>query len=231
MNARTSAAISLVTSNGWLTTCKPDFRDWITANLQWQTYAAGHGITHAGDDKGAMFCVGGGQVYFVAGVGVADIGTSYFGLPGIWWGHAPLMGGQRLESVVAAADSVCGAVPNTLLRSRLKSHPEDWRAIALGIAELFMLSAGAHADQLIAESGRRVAATILRLGGHRHRMYPIRPPVSIVCTQEHLAGATALSRNTVGKVLRGLEQDGLIDTSYGRIVILDAAGLARRAET
>jgi CRP-like cAMP-binding protein len=140
------------------------------------------------------------------------------------------MGGQRLGSVVAAADSICGAVPNTLLRARLRSHPEDWRAIALGIAELFMLSAGAHADQLIPESGRRVAATILRLGGHRHRMYPIAPPADIVCTQEHLAGATALSRNTVGKVLRTFEQAGLVDTSYGRIVILDPAGLSQCAE-
>jgi CRP-like cAMP-binding protein len=230
MNVRKSAATAFVAGNGWLASCKPDFRDWIINNLQWHRFAAGEGISHAGDEKGAMFCVGSGQVFFTAGVGVADIGTSYFGLPGIWWGHAPLMGGGRLGSVVAAADSICGAVPITALRARLKSHPEDWRAIALGIAELFTLSAGAHADQLIPESGRRVAATILRLGGHRHRMYPITPPASIVCTQEQLAGATALSRNTVGKVVRGFESDGLVDTSYGRIVVLDPARLERCAE-
>lgn len=231
MNARNNAALSFVMRNGWLATCKLDFRDWIAANLQWQSYAAGSGISHAGDDAGALFCIAEGQVGFVAGVGVADIGTSYFGLPGMWWGHAPLLSGKRLGSVVAATDTFCGALPNTLLRTRLKSHPEDWRAIALGISELFTLSAGAHADLLIARSDRRVAATILRLGGYRHRLFPTAPLPSIACTQDLLAGATALSRNTVGKLLRDFEKAGLLDTRYGRITILDAPGLMLLANT
>jgi CRP/FNR family transcriptional regulator, cyclic AMP receptor protein len=225
MNAPSIAATAFIASNGWLVACKPDFRAWATANLHWQRHAAGSGISYAGDDAGALFCIAEGQVSFVAGVGVADIGTSYFGLPGTWWGHAPLLGGKRLGSAVAATETVCGALPNTLLRARLKSHPEDWRAIAVGVSELFALSAGAHADLLIARSDRRVAATILRLGGYRHRLFPVAPLASIACTQDLLAGATALSRNTVGKLLRDFEKAGLVDARYGRITILDAPGL------
>lgn len=223
--ASTKAAMAYIAANSWLAACKPEFRDWMLANLHWQTYEAGDTVSHAGDDTGALYCVADGQVSFVAGVGVADIGAGHFGLPGTWWGHAPLLGGQRLGSVVAVADTICGGVPISLLRGRLKSHPEGWRAIAMGLAALFNQSAGAHADLLIADSERRVAATVLRLGGYRHQMFPAKPPASFACTQEQLAGATALSRNTVGKLLRGFEQARMLDARYGRIAILDPAQL------
>jgi CRP/FNR family transcriptional regulator, cyclic AMP receptor protein len=225
MDARTKAAVLFVAGNGWLGACKPDFREWMLGHLRWQSYVAGSGISYAGDDRGALYCVGEGQVNFVAGTGAADIGTSYVSQPGSWWGHAPLLGAPRLGSAIAVADAVCGAMPITLLRARLRSHPEDWRSIALGLSELFMHSAGAHADLLIPDSARRVAATILRLGGYRHLTFPVMAPASFVCTQEHLAGATALSRNTVGKLLRGFEKDLLLDARYGRIAILDVERL------
>ena len=220
-----NAASAFVARNGWLVACKPEFRDWALANLQWRLYPAGTGISHAGDTEGALYCIGHGPVGFVAGTGVADIGASYFGLPGMWWGHAPLLGGKRQGTILATTETICGALPNALLRARLKSNPEDWREITLGIAELFTASAGAHADFLIPQSKRRVAATILRLAGYRHRLFPTEPPAQIACTQDILAGATALSRNTVGKSLREFESAGLLDARYGRITLLDAPRL------
>lgn len=225
MTTRFLSATSYIAANGWLASCTPGFRDWMLQQLQWQHYRSGTGISHAGDTEGALYCVADGQARFAAGVGTADIGSSHFGLPGSWWGHAPLMGGKRLGSMVAAGDTLCGVVPMSLLRTRLASHPEDWQAITLGIAELFQLSAGAHADLLIPDSGRRVAATILRLGGRRHRLFRVAPPVHFLCTHEELAGATALSRNTIGKLLRRFEQAGLVDSRYGRIAILNSPGL------
>lgn len=225
MDTRMTAASGFVARNGWMVACKPDFRDWALANLQWRLYPPGGGISHAGDTEGALYCIGAGQVSFVAGVGVANIGASYFGLPGMWWGHAPLLGGKRQGSILAVTETICGALPNGLLRARLNSNPEDWRAITLGIAELFTASAGAHADLLIPRSEPRVAATILRLAGYRHRLFPTEPPASIACTQDVLAGAAALSRNTVGKLLRQFERAGLLDARYGRITILDAPRL------
>jgi CRP/FNR family cyclic AMP-dependent transcriptional regulator len=225
MSPRFLSATSFVAANGWLASCSPAFRDWMLAQLQWQQYRNGDGVSHAGDTEGALYCVVEGQVRFAAGVGVADIGSSYFGLPGTWWGHAPLLGGKRLGSIVAAGETLCGAVPVSLLRTRLAGHPEDWQAITLGIADLFQLSAGGHADLLIPDSQRRVAATILRLGGRRHRLFRIAPPAQFLCTHEELAGATALSRNTIGKLLRQFEQAGLVDSRYGRIAIIDSRRL------
>jgi CRP-like cAMP-binding protein len=229
MATREQNAQDHVAAYGWLAACTPGFRDWVLGSIVWRSYAAGEGVTHAGDaaDDGAaaLYCIGDGQVHFVAGIGMADVGTSYFGLPGVWWGHAPLLGGGRIGSTVASCDTLCGAIRLSALRARLESHPGDWQNIATALADLFFVSAGAHADLLIADSTRRVAATILRLGGWRHRMYRLDPPASFVCTHEHLAGAAAFSRNTVGRIVRDFEAAGLVDARYGRVAILDAKRL------
>lgn len=50
------------------------------------------------------------------------------------------------------------------------------------------------------------------------------------CTQDQLAGATALSRNTVGEILRGFAEAGMVVAHYGQIKIVDAARLMRVAD-
>jgi CRP-like cAMP-binding protein len=226
MKTRINDARAFIVTNGWLAACPADFREWMAGNLQWRGYAPGEGISHAGDAEGALHCVGDGQVSFVAGLGAEDIGTSYFGLAGTWWGLAPLLGGKRVGSVKAETRALCGSIPISLLRARLAEHPGDWRVISLNLSEVFVVAAGAHADLLIPDSRRRVAATILRLAGHRHRVFRMQPPTKFACTQEQLAGATALSRNTVGKLLRDFEAEGLLEARYGQIDLRDAAGLA-----
>ncbi len=225
MHPRHKAALETVASTGWLAICPAPFRDWMLAQIRWQAFSAGDTVMHGGDTEGGVCCVGDGQVSFVAGLGMPDIGTSHFGLPGNWWGHAPLIGLPRVGSVVASTDTMCGMVPRQLLRAYLTDHPACWEQITIGVTGLWVVSMGAHADLLIPESLRRVAATILRMGGQRHQLFPISSPQTMVCTQDMLAGATALSRNTVGKIVRRLEADGLIDARYGKIAILDTRGL------
>jgi CRP-like cAMP-binding protein len=221
--SREVAAIAALTATGWLAITPPDFRDWVVSQLQWRSFATGDGISHAGTDGGAIYVIGEGQVHFTAGFSGDDIGISVIGLPGLWFGHAPLIGHELISSAVAASDLLLGALPRSALRARLAEHPGDWQWMMLSMAGLFRHMAGAHADMLIGDSRRRVAATILRLGGYRHRMHPLSPlvvPPAIICTQEQLAGAVALSRNTGGRILRELEAEGLIDARYGRIAIL-----------
>jgi CRP-like cAMP-binding protein len=225
MNAQIDSATRFIATNGWLNTCSPDFRDWIVANLKVRIHAVGEVVSHGGDTGGGLFCVAEGQVCFRPSIDVADVQISRFGLPGVWWGHAPLLGGKRRGTVIAMTDAVCGEVPQAALRTRLNEHPGDWRAISLGLAALYIEAAGAHADLLIATSDRRVAATILRLGGYRHCLFAVPPPAAFACTQDQLAGVTALSRNTVGEILRGFAQAGMVVARYGQIKIVDPARL------
>lgn len=117
------------------------------------------------------------------------------------------------------------------LQAHLHRHPADWEAVAHGISDLLLMGAGAHADLLIESSRNRVAATLLRLGGNRHRRYPQCVPRLFECTQDELARATGLSRNTAGLHLRTLERQGHIGIGYGQIAILNPQALAAMADS
>lgn len=230
MRCSREAAIAAIATTGWLAACSPSFRSWVLATLVWRDVGEGQAASHAGDRETGLCAVGQGQLVFLTGFAMADIGTAYISLPGTWFGHAPLLGLPTVGSTVARVDSVIGILRLSALRARLADHPADWQQIALGLSDLFIHAAGAHADMLMADSRRRLAATILRLGGHRHRRYPISPPTDIAITQEELAGTSAVSRNTAGKYLRALEGQGLIDWRYGRLAILNPAALRAIAD-
>ena len=51
----------------------------------------------------------------------------------------------------------------------------------------------------------------------------------IPLTQEDLASMAGTSRPTANRVLKAAEADGVLVISRGRVEILDAAGLTRRA--
>jgi CRP-like cAMP-binding protein len=210
-----------IQTHGWLASCPAAMQDWLVGALRWRRVASGTTIMHGGDPEGAVWCVGEGQVAFDTTLGRPDIGLAFFALPGMWFGFLPLLGVPRAASAIACTDSLVGSIGVGAFRMRLAEHPGDWESIARAGTDNFVLAAGAHVDQLIPDSRRRLAAAVLRLTGLRHRRFPIRPVAHIVCIQEQLAGAAGISRNTAGKHIRQFEADGLIDCRYGRIAILD----------
>ncbi len=222
------AAPDVIDRAGWLPACQPAFRRWVLETLQWRLVPAGTCVSFAGDREGGFFCLAQGQITFYACLGGALV-TGYFGHPGAWWGHAPLLGIPRTGTVTTRTESIIGILPMRALEARLAQHPADWADIALGVSDLFLMSTGAHADLLIENSRNRIAATLLRLGGNRHRRYPVLVPRRFECTQDELARATGLSRNTAGVHLRSFEREGLIAIGYGQIELRDPARLTALA--
>jgi CRP-like cAMP-binding protein len=76
----------------------------------------------------------------------------------------------------------------------------------------------------IIEAGRirspeqRVALCLSRLFWHGMRKLDL--------SQEEIGNLVGLSRQTVNRVLQALEQQGLISLDFGRVGILDEAGMA-----
>jgi CRP-like cAMP-binding protein len=227
--ADTLAAPDVISRAGWLAACARPFADWVVKTLQWRLVQPGTGISFAGDAEGGFFCLGRGQITFQTSLG-STLVTGYFGYPGSWWGQAPLLGLPRTGTVTTRTESILGILPLRALEARLADHPEGWADIARGAADLFRMSAGAHADLLIECSRNRIAATLLRLGGNRHRYHPVLVPRFFECTQDELARATGVSRNTAGVHLRNLEREGLVRIGYGQIEILDSRALTAIAD-
>lgn len=222
--AEALAAPDVIDRAGWLPTCRPAFRRWVLESLQWRFVSSGTSVSFAGDREGGFFCLAMGQITFYASLGHSLV-TSYFGHPGTWWGHAPMLDYPRTGTVTTRTECIIGILPMQALQLRLEQHPEDWADIALGLSDLFIMSAGAHSDLLIENSRSRIAATLLRLGGNRHRRYPVMAPRRFECTQDEVARATGLSRNTAGVHLRSLEREGLIAIGYGQIELRNPEGL------
>lgn len=63
------------------------------------------------------------------------------------------------------------------------------------------------------------------LGNPRAVLTSLRTPVLVPVIQAELAAAANLSRNSAGKVLKGLARQGLIQTGYRGILITDPKGL------
>ena len=74
------------------------------------------------------------------------------------------------------------------------------------------------ADLLIGDSERRCAA-ILRLGGRCHRARKTKSRSRFPVTEDDLAGAANLSRNSVGTMLQRRKARGLVEQGYRCIAI------------
>ena len=78
---------------------------------------------------------------------------------------------------------------------------------------------------LIRDSERRCAAVLLRMGGHRFAGPADSDPVEVQLTQDELAGAANLSRNSVGAMLKRIAKRGLIELGYRGVTIRSPAML------
>lgn len=222
--------VHVLEQTGWLAHCTPEFRAFSLGHLVELEVAPGGAMTHAGDTEGGFYALIQGQGALVVTIGSPLSGLTYFGFPGSWWGQAPLLGLPRVGFATARTACVVGVVPLRPVRAHLAQNSAHWRDIALAYTDLFLGAAGAHADAIIPDHRRRLAATLLRLGGRRHRRFAIAAPAEFLCTQEDLAGALGLARNTAGRLLRALVADGLVGASYGRVALLDVPGLEALAD-
>jgi CRP-like cAMP-binding protein len=74
------------------------------------------------------------------------------------------------------------------------------------------------ADLMIRDSERRCAAALLRLAGCRYAGPQDVTPVEVPLTQNELAGAANLSRNSVGTMLQRLATRGFVEVGYGTMI-------------
>ena len=77
------------------------------------------------------------------------------------------------------------------------------------------------------DSERRCAAVLLRLGGRRLAGPNDTKPVEVPITQDELAGAANLSRNSVGTMLHRLKARGLVEPGFRGMTTIRAPNALR----
>jgi CRP-like cAMP-binding protein len=215
-----------VTTQGWLSATSPEFQRAILSDCECRSLEAGASLQVGGEDHGEMIGLARGILELRTTLGPADTAIMHFAHPVFWLGFVPTLFKQPRRAAASAKTRVCLVrVPEATLRRTLSENPIWWRFFLQPLLEYGDLTATIAADLLIRDSERRCAAALLRLAGCRYAGPQDVEPVEVPLTQNELAGAANLSRNSVGTMLQRLAARGFVEVGYGTMIVRAPAAL------
>jgi CRP/FNR family cyclic AMP-dependent transcriptional regulator len=213
--------IALLRDRGWLSGTPAEFQQAILSQLSWRSLEAGAPIQEGGEEVGELVGLARGIVEIRPILGRADTPIVHFAHPVFWFGYVPIVvpGGPRRLAAAAKTPLWLGRVPQAAVRTLLAQRPEWWRELTRLSIIYGDVAQNVAADLLIRDSERRCAAVLLRLGGNRFPSPDDWEPVEVPVTQDELAGAANLSRNSVGTMLQRLKGRRLVEPGYRTMTI------------
>ena len=141
--------------------------------------------------------------------------------PVFWLGYIPaLFNKPRRIAASARTRAWVVRISERTIKRTLSEHPHWWAHFLQLLLNYGDVNATMASDLMIRDAERRCAAALWRLAGCRFASPQDAGAVEAAVTQDELAGAANLSRNSVGVMLRRLERRGLIRVEYGRMIVL-----------
>jgi CRP/FNR family transcriptional regulator, cyclic AMP receptor protein len=140
---------------------------------------------------------------------------------GGWTGVMPFLGAPRRQMELrAVSEAVLFHLPLPAMEAIVENDPQAARVFGEIAAENLGMFLQVIEDLLQPDTGRRVAAALLRATRGGERRIPL--------TQLDLGAMANASRRQVNTILQAFAARGWISQGYGSVTVLDAAGL--RAE-
>jgi CRP-like cAMP-binding protein len=215
------AALHRLATEGWLSHVTPAFRDALLPMARWHRGEPGHYLTRAGDEMGDLIGLAEGTVTFTVTEGMDSTPTMHLAEAVVWMGYGPLVLPMvRTVTAEARTPVLYATFAQSRVQRLLLRDPAGWQAIARLSGEFGLLMALTAADLLIPDSERRCAAVLLRFSGQRFAGPRDAQEVTVPVTQEELAAAANLSRNSTGAILRRFAAQVWIATGYGGIRVM-----------
>lgn len=210
----------------WLSRQSTDFQDVLLSQCRFRSFERGEEVTHVGDWSEELFFLADGIIVLAAAHPVEGMISGQVLRPGQWFGEVASLGkGPRLASgmVRRKAHVLMFQVPAIL--QAIRATPEFATSIfemLLGTSETYMLHA---VDLTIRSPKARLCSRLMTFAGRSlHEMPDLQ--VDIPMSQEEIAQASNLSRQSVNQLLRELAESGILELHYGGIRILDTWALA-----
>lgn len=208
--------------HGWLAERSPETSDLLLGVATLRSYNAGAEIYAVGDKADGVYGLVEGALD--ASIPRED-GTDLRVMraePGFWIGDSALLSDQpRAVTLRAVRASKLVFLPAPRLRELLDEHPgliRDFYQLAhLNVVNTLRLVSNLSISPSEVRIGLRL---LMQLDGLGYDDW-------IRISHEHLAELTALSVTSLERGLRRLESEGLVETGYGRLRVLDREGLLR----
>lgn len=216
----------LLQESPWFKGLPSDIQSLILDRAIVRSHPKGAFITHEGDPPLGLSAVLEGRLWIVQHVGTDTEHLVHVAEPGFWTGEfAVLTGRPAAVTVISRTPSRTLLLPYDDFEEIAARHPVFYRAtaqLALGRFGL-MLRHISEAHRLTAEG--RLRAVLADRAVMRSWDRPNEDPICLTLSQEELARLVGLSRQTLNGLLQKLQDEGLIETSFRAIYVLDPAGL------
>lgn len=209
--------------DGWLSRQTGALADELLRLGTPQRFASGSTVFRPGDQGGGIYGVVDGMVALTAvPVGLQPAIVQHAGV-GSWLGALTFFGApRRAVALSTVTDAILFHVPLRAMELVVAGEPSFSRAFGEIAAEDAALWLQVVEDLLQPDTGRRVAATLLRAT----RDGEVRAPL----TQLDLATMANASRRQANTILQSFAAQGWIAQGYGSVTVLDAEGLRRSLE-
>ena len=137
---------------------------------------------------------------------------------GALFGEAAFFGEMpRVSSAVAQTECEIVRIDRAMARTELAQDPNLSMALLKYLARTVQLVSSHVDDMAFLNVSQRVARYLLSL--------PRSDDGSLDCTQEEIASSVTANRVTVSRILRQMQDRGLLRTGYGSIRLLDVDGI------
>jgi CRP-like cAMP-binding protein len=223
------AMLAILAEGAWFNRLSPSFRAALLADGREMRFAAGAPVFWRGDTADGLYAVLDGAVE-IGGVDAAGHAATLIHVqPGMWFGEIALIDGMaRTHDAIAVRETMLLCVPRGPLFAGLDQRPGHWRELAWLTTEKLRLSFRAAEAASLLSAPQQVATRLMMMvdgyGGTGARHTTLR------ISQEQLAAMLSLSRQTVNRILKALEQNGVIAVSHSRIDIVNLSSLRKICE-
>ncbi len=211
---------------GWLSTQPSQFAEICLNRMALRQYNPGDNLFHVDDEPGFMLFIVSGAVLVTLKHPILEPQMVHLGIRGDWLGEiAAVQGFTRRTGLEAATPLTALCLTYASTREIAAHQPGAMQNFSSLITWNYEITIRSGLDFTITDPIPRICARLLTLGGYGRNWPEDAGPVSLPITKEQLASMAAVSRNSVQRALKNLEDRGICKGQYGRITILDAVSL------
>ena len=224
--AASSTDLSVTPYGLWYSALPADIQEEITGRIHVRRRASGEPLFTQGQNGTGLHCLIDGQIHVTAST--VDGASVLMGIlrPGEWVGFlAALDGGAYVFTATCVTDCQTATLTRLDVREIFERSVERYKHLVAPELVISRRNYRFLIERHGAPALQRLAERLLDLG--RWPYSPSSGPVSTLegVSQEQLAEATRLSRQTVNAGMKLLEERGIVAHRRGRIVVLDLPAL------
>jgi CRP-like cAMP-binding protein len=200
---------------GWLSRQPDAFKSLVLDACDLQTRSVGENLYSLGDPPGGLHCLVEGSLDLLTTAGTFSPFLGFIARPGWWAGDvAATTRSIRRAEVRARTDVVLLFLPAHRLERIAEADPTFWRRLGELNAEHLDNALMFAATAVQRDVRTRIVATLLRLASYDADS---DAEIDVDVTQAEIAEMTGTGRNTVGTILKQLQNENLVAQRYGRI--------------